>query len=89
DVREAARVLGAGAANLVGLLDIDRVLLGGRTVESAPETFVRGVQAVLDARARRTGDTAVPVRVASGGGLGVAEGAAQLVLAPMFGRGDA
>jgi predicted NBD/HSP70 family sugar kinase/biotin operon repressor len=89
DVREAARVLGAGAANLVGLLDIDRVLLGGRTVESAPETFIRGVQAVLDARARRTGDTAVPVRVASGGGLGVAEGAAQLVLAPMFGRGDA
>ncbi|MYS45628.1 ROK family protein, partial [Streptomyces sp. SID5998] len=30
DVEEAARVLGVGAANLVGLLDIDRVLLGGR-----------------------------------------------------------
>ncbi|WP_306189455.1 ROK family transcriptional regulator, partial [Streptomyces sp. MK5] len=28
DVEEAARVLGAGAANLVGLLDIDLVLLG-------------------------------------------------------------
>ncbi|WP_436840637.1 ROK family transcriptional regulator [Streptomyces griseoloalbus] len=85
---EAARVLGAGAANLVGLLDIDRVLLGGRTIETAPETFVRGVRAVLDARSRRTGDTAVPVRIASGPGLGVAEGAAHLVLAPVFGRGD-
>ncbi|MEY7981542.1 ROK family transcriptional regulator, partial [Streptomyces pilosus] len=79
----------AGAANLVGLLDIDRVLLGGRTVEADAEAFVRGVQAVLDARAERTGDTAVPVRLASGGAFGVAEGAAQLVLAPVFGRGDA
>ncbi|CAL9539508.1 ROK family transcriptional regulator [Streptomyces sp. enrichment culture] len=89
EVGEAARVLGAGAANLVGLLDIDRVLLGGRTVEADAEAFVRGVQAVLDARAERTGDTAVPVRLASGGAFGVAEGAAQLVLAPVFGRGDA
>ncbi|CAM5444506.1 transcriptional regulator [Streptomyces griseomycini] len=88
DTQEAARVLGVGAANLVGLLDIDRVLLGGRTVEADPEAFVRGVRAVLDARARRTGDAPVPVRVASGGGHGVAEGAAQLVLAPVFGRGE-
>ncbi|MFB9347781.1 ROK family protein [Streptomyces heliomycini] len=91
DVAEAARVLGAGAANLVGLLDIDLVLLGGRTVAAAPEAFVRGVGAVLAARARREGggDGAVPVRVAPGGVQGVAEGAAQLVLAPLFGRGDA
>ncbi|WP_457464574.1 ROK family transcriptional regulator [Streptomyces sp. TE5632] len=88
DTAEAARVLGVGAANLVGLLDIDRVLLGGRTIEAAPEAFARGVRAVLDTRARRTGDTAVPVRVASGCGGGVAEGAAQSVLAPVFGRGD-
>ncbi|MFF7854895.1 ROK family protein [Streptomyces sp. NPDC007904] len=88
ETEEAARVLGTGAANLVGLLDIDRVLLGGRTIAAAPETFVRGVRAVLDARARRTGDTPVPVRIASGPGRGVAEGAAQLVLAPVFGRGD-
>ncbi|MER7490575.1 ROK family transcriptional regulator [Streptomyces sp. NPDC126497] len=95
DVAEAARVLGAGAANLVGLLDIDLVLLGGRTVAAAPEAFVRGVGAVLAARARREGggggrgDGGVPVRVAPGGVQGVAEGAAQLVLAPLFGRGDA
>ncbi|MEU0249694.1 ROK family protein [Streptomyces sp. NPDC006235] len=87
DVEEAARVLGAGAANLVGLLDIDVVLLGGRTVAAAPEAFVRGVGAVLGARARRTGEDAVPVRVAPGGERGVAVGAAQLVLGPVFGRG--
>ncbi|WP_370880945.1 ROK family protein [Streptomyces africanus] len=87
DVEQAARVLGTGAANLVGLLDIDVVLLGGRTVAAAPEAFVRGVGAVLAARARRTGEDAVPVRVAPGGGRVVAAGAAQLVLGPVFGRG--
>ncbi|MDQ1038422.1 putative NBD/HSP70 family sugar kinase [Streptomyces sp. V3I8] len=87
DVDEAARVLGEGAANLVGLLDIDLVLLGGRTVAAEPERFVRGVGVVLDARARREGGSSpVPVRVASGGVRGVAEGAAQLLLAPLFGR---
>lgn len=89
DLDEAARVLGAGAANLVGLLDIDRVLLGGRTVAAEPERFVRGVAAVLAGRARREGaDQAVPVRVAPGGARVVAEGAAQLLLAPLFGRAD-
>ncbi|GAP52667.1 ROK family transcriptional regulator [Streptomyces azureus] len=88
EVDEAARVLGAGAANLVGLLDIDVVLLGGRTVAATPDAFVRGVGAVLGARARRTGEDAVPVRVAPGGGRVVAVGAAQLVLGPVFGRGD-
>ncbi|MGC5037734.1 ROK family transcriptional regulator [Streptomyces sp. DT190] len=88
DIEEAARVLGAGAANLVGLLDIDVVLLGGRTVASAPEPFLRGVGAVLEERARRTGQNAVPVRLAPGGSRGVAAGAAQLVLGPVFGRAD-
>ncbi|MGW0841500.1 ROK family transcriptional regulator [Streptomyces sp. NPDC002787] len=89
DVEEAARVLGAGAANLVGLLDIELVLLGGRTVEAHPDAFVRGVGVVLDEWARRQGeDPAVPVRVAGGGASGVAEGAAQLLLAPLFGRED-
>ncbi|KPC85215.1 hypothetical protein ADL35_13250 [Streptomyces sp. NRRL WC-3753] len=90
DLAEAARVLGTGAANLAALLDIDQVLLGGRTVAAAPEAFVHGVAAVLDARARREGghDGAVPVRLAPGGTRAVAEGAAQLLLAPLFGRGD-
>ncbi|WP_405918511.1 ROK family protein [Streptomyces sp. NBC_00728] len=86
---EAARVLGAGAANLVGLLDMDVVLLGGRTVAAHEQVFLRGVGAVLEERARREGGgAAVPVRVAPGGARGVAEGAAQLLLAPLFGRGE-
>ncbi|MFF1651878.1 ROK family protein [Streptomyces sp. NPDC058255] len=88
-VGEAARVLGAGAANLVGLLDIDLVLLGGRTVAAHREAFVEGVGAVLDELARREGaGAAVPVGIAPGGARGVAEGAAQLLLAPLFGRGE-
>ncbi|CAL9465182.1 ROK family transcriptional regulator [Streptomyces sp. enrichment culture] len=90
DLAEAARVLGTGAANLAGLLDIDLVLLGGRTVAAAPGAFVHGVGAVLDARARREGGHAgaVPVCLAPGGPRAVAEGAAQLLLAPLFGRGE-
>ncbi|MFF1375865.1 ROK family protein [Streptomyces sp. NPDC058308] len=88
ELDEAARVLGTAAGNLVGLLDIDRVLLGGRTVFAAEDLFVRGVGAVVAERVRRGGDTAaqVPVSLAPGGERGVAEGAAQLVLAPLFGR---
>ncbi|MEU0130526.1 MULTISPECIES: ROK family transcriptional regulator [unclassified Streptomyces] len=87
DVAEAARILGAGAANLVGLLDIDRVVLGGRTVAADEDMYVSGVRAVIEERARREGTgTAVPVTVAGGGDRPVAEGAAQLVLAPLFGR---
>ncbi|WP_405681665.1 ROK family protein [Streptomyces sp. NBC_01238] len=87
DVAEAARVLGTGAANLVGLLDIDRVVLGGRTVAADPDAYVRGVRAVIDERARLGGvDAPVPVTAAGGGDRPVAEGAAQLVLAPLFGR---
>ncbi|MEU6678327.1 ROK family transcriptional regulator [Streptomyces sp. NPDC046925] len=89
DLDEAARVLGAGAGNLVSLLDIDRVLLGGRAVLADEERFVRGVAAVVTARARRGGGgREIPVTVAPGGERGVAEGAAQLVLAPVFGRAD-
>ncbi|MGI5443535.1 ROK family transcriptional regulator [Streptomyces shenzhenensis] len=90
DLAAAARVLGMGAANLVGLLDIDLVLLGGRTVAAAPGEFVRGVAAVLAERARRKGTPGdpIPVRLAAGGSRGVAQGAAQLMLAPLFGRRD-
>ncbi|MGW8602412.1 ROK family transcriptional regulator [Streptomyces sp. NPDC055893] len=75
----AARILGAGAANVVRLLDIDEVLLGGRLVLAAPEVFAGGVREVLDG----LGLTA-PVRVA-GERDAVAEGAAWLILAPVFG----
>ncbi|MEE4542159.1 ROK family transcriptional regulator [Streptomyces sp. V4-01] len=77
DLRGAAALLGVGAANLVALLDIDRVVLGGRTVQADPGGFRAGVAEVLAARGRR-----VPVAVAPP--LAVAEGAALLVLAPFF-----
>lgn len=87
DHAAAARFLGVGAANLVRLLDVDRVLLGGRTVDAAPDVFVRGVGAVLAERARHAGGAeAVPVAAAGGGRRLVAEGAAQLALAPVFGH---
>ena len=88
DLPGAARVLGTGAANLVELLDIDRVLLGGRTVADHPDTFRTGVADALTARAAHRGGTgpATPVALAAGGARTVADGAAQLVLAPLFGR---
>ncbi|WP_374983023.1 ROK family protein [Streptomyces fradiae] len=86
DLDGAARVLGVGVANLAGLLDVDRVLLGGRVVAKAPERFVRGVGAALAERARRAGGPEVPTALATGTPHLVAEGAAQLVLAPVFGR---
>ncbi|MFJ4867082.1 ROK family protein [Streptomyces sp. NPDC088757] len=76
----AARILGAGAANLVRLLDIDQVLLGGRVVLAAPEVFADGVREVLAG----LGLTA-PVGVVAERDA-VAEGAAWLTLAPVFGK---
>jgi hypothetical protein len=109
-------VLGVGAANLVRLLDVDRVLLGGRTVLADPDVFVDGVAAQLRAPGTGTGvragtgaGTGTGVRTGTGARTGtavrtagsasgvavevvpegartVADGAAQLVLAPLFGR---
>ncbi|MER7315376.1 MULTISPECIES: ROK family transcriptional regulator [Streptomyces] len=87
DLAEAARVLGTAAANLVGLLDIGRLVLGGRTVAADEDVYADGVRAVVEERARREGTgPAVPVTVAPGGDRPVVEGAAHLVLAPLFGR---
>ncbi|WP_024756347.1 ROK family transcriptional regulator [Streptomyces exfoliatus] len=80
DLAESARILGAGAANLVRLLDIDQVLLGGRVVLGAPEVFADGVREVLAGLGLPT-----PVVVATAP-QAVAVGAAWLVLAPIFGQ---
>ncbi|NUK70480.1 ROK family transcriptional regulator [Streptomyces lunaelactis] len=79
DLDRASRVLGTAAANLVALLDIDRVLLGGRVIAAEAGPFVRGVGELVG----------VPVALAEGGAHIVAGGAAQLVLAPLFGRAEA
>ncbi|MFF7181696.1 ROK family protein [Streptomyces sp. NPDC008121] len=78
DLAEAARILGTGAANLVRLLDIDRVLLGGRSVLAAPDAFADGAHRVLAGLG-----LPVPVSVA-GTPHTVAEGAAQLILSALF-----
>ncbi|MFJ9809843.1 ROK family protein [Streptomyces sp. NPDC101158] len=80
DRAEAARILGTGAANLVRLLDIDRVLLGGRVVLADPEAYARGAREVL-AGLGLSADVGVAVAP-----YAVAEGAAQLILAPIFGK---
>ncbi|MFJ9805699.1 ROK family transcriptional regulator [Streptomyces wuyuanensis] len=80
DVAEAARVLAVGVTNLAELLDIDQVLLGGRAVAAAEAEFVRGVRGALRSR------THLMVAPAGGSAYRIAEGAAQLVLAPVFGR---
>ncbi|MFE2287381.1 ROK family protein [Streptomyces sp. NPDC059443] len=82
-LEEAARIVGEAAANLVALLDVDRVLLGGRVVAAAPGVFLDGVRGVVAARSV-AGAGGVRVDLAQ---VGVAEGAAELVLAPLFGRG--
>ncbi len=88
DLAEAARVLGVGAANLVELLDIDRVLLGGRTVLEQPGGVPRRCGPGARRRVRYAGQgraAGARWRPARGGARVVADGAAQLVLAPLFG----
>ncbi|MFI0896722.1 ROK family protein [Streptomyces sp. NPDC020983] len=73
DTGRAAYLLGVGAANLVALLDVDRIVLGGRTVLAAPDAFRSGVAAAV-----------APVPVTSAAPRATAEGAALLALAPFF-----
>ncbi|WP_431676814.1 ROK family protein [Kitasatospora sp. KL5] len=86
DHAAAARLVGVGVANLVRLLDIDRVVLGGRAVLAAPDTYLDGVAAQLKARIPDPDWQPVPVTVSTAGRLAVAVGAAELVLGPLFGR---
>ena len=80
DLPAAAALLGVGAANLVALLDVRRVVLGGVTVLGAPEVFRAAVAAAL-------APDGVPVGFAAAGSRAVAEGAALLALAPLFSGG--
>ncbi|MBY8887942.1 ROK family transcriptional regulator [Streptomyces sp. PTM05] len=80
DTARAARLLAVGAANLAALLDIDRVVLGGRAVTPA---FRDEVAAAL---AREAAPGTVRVARECAGARTIAEGAAWLVLAPLFGR---
>ncbi|OPF82766.1 hypothetical protein VT50_0206740 [Streptomyces antioxidans] len=87
DRKDAARLLGVGATNLVRLLDIDRVLLGGRMVLADPGPYVRGVAAMIAEDSDRASRPPVSVDVVERGERAVVEGAARLVLAPLFALG--
>ncbi|MFB6835502.1 ROK family protein [Streptomyces sp. NPDC056361] len=76
ELAEAARVLGAGAANLVRLLDIDEVLLGGRVVLAAPEVFAAGVREVLAGLGLTAPVTVVTEADTGGADAGTAAGGA-------------
>jgi len=85
DPRTAARLLGLGAANLVRLLDVDRVLLGGRTVFAQPELYVAEVTAQITERLPEPEWQRVTVALSPAGPSAVAAGAAELLLGPLFG----
>ena len=82
---DAARVLGEGLANLVQLLDLDELVLGGREVLADPATYLAVVREVLDTRLPDPAWQAVTVSVAPAGADAVALGAAGLVLSELFG----
>ena len=89
DADRAAEVLGEGVANLVRLLDLDEIVLGGRTVLAAPDHYRGTVAAVLRRRLPDPDWQRVDVSVVRAGEQAVALGAAGLVLGPLFGEGDA
>lgn len=85
DHNGAARLLGLGAANLVRLLDIDRIVLGGRVVFAEPEIYQREVAAQLAARLPESEWQHVAVELSPAGQSTVVTGAAELVLGALFG----
>jgi predicted NBD/HSP70 family sugar kinase len=86
DADRAAGLLGEGVANLVRLLDLDEVVLGGRTVLADPERYRSTVAEVLRRRLPDPDWQRVDVSVVRAGERAVALGAAGLVLGPVFGE---
>ncbi|WP_370112331.1 ROK family protein [Streptacidiphilus sp. MAP12-33] len=80
----AARVLGEAIANLVRLLDLDEITLGGREILVAPELYLSEVGRLLAARLPDPTWQAVTLSIAPSGADAVALGAAGLVLGRLF-----
>jgi predicted NBD/HSP70 family sugar kinase len=80
DLARAVTVLGIAIADLVQLLDIDHVVLGGRAVLAAPEEYLRGVRAQVPSSDWVT----VDVDLSPLGEELVAAGAAMLVLSDFY-----
>jgi predicted NBD/HSP70 family sugar kinase len=81
----AAAVLGEAVANLVQLLDLDEIVLGGREVLATPDVYLTGIRRLLTERLSDPAWQPVTVSVAPSGPNAVALGAAGLVLARLFG----
>ena len=84
DPRTAANWLGLGAANLVRLLDIDRILLGGHRIFAAPDVYLRAVAEQIAAHLPDPAWQDVQVSLTPAGADAVAVGAAHLVLDTML-----
>lgn len=84
DVQTAARWLGLGAANLVRLLDIDRILLGGYRIFAEPDVYLRTVVEQIAAHLPDPAWQDVQVSLTPAGEDAVAVGAAHLVLDTML-----
>ena len=82
--RAAAAVLGEAVANLVRLLDLDEIVLGGREILAAPDTYVAEIRGALTARLPDPTWQPVTVTIAPSGPAAVALGAAGLVLSRLF-----
>ncbi|GDY32250.1 ROK family transcriptional regulator [Gandjariella thermophila] len=82
----AARLFGVAVVDLVNLLDVDQVVLGGRAVGPAGEPLLAGLRRALAGQARPVGRAPVEVSVSDLGEDLVAAGAAMLVLAGLSGR---
>jgi predicted NBD/HSP70 family sugar kinase len=85
DHDRAVTVLGTAVADLVQLLDVDHVVLGGRSVLRAPERYASGVRDTVRAQIPRSDWLAVEVGVSELGEDLVAAGAAMLVLDEFYG----
>jgi predicted NBD/HSP70 family sugar kinase len=83
--KAAASVLGEAIANLVRLLDLDEVVLGGREVLAARELYLAEIRGILADRLPDPAWQPVTVSIAPSGPHAVALGAAGLVLAGLFG----
>lgn len=84
DAQTAARWLGLGAANLVRLLDIDRILLGGYRIFAETDVYLRTVVEQIAAHLPDPAWQDVQVSLTPAGQDAVAVGAAHLVLDTML-----
>lgn len=85
DVERAARVMATGLTNALEIVDVPRVIVGGRHVLSEPSTYLRAVEAGL--AETLAGASAYDLSTLSVEGDAVATGAAVMVLEAFYGLG--